>query len=109
MKNFDFENNLFSHPVLDQCEIFTDILKQGFSKFVPTKTVTIRPFDAPWCNKYIRLLLRKKNRNYLLYKKCETEYHRVVNSNNPSPDVITRLLKRKENAHKNLDKLQISL
>ena len=100
MKNYDFENILFSHPVLDQCKIFTNILTQGFSKFVPTKTVTIRPFDAPWCNKYTRLLLRKKNRNYLLYKKCVTEYNRVVNGNNPPPDVVTRLLKRKESACK---------
>ena len=89
VKEYDYENTLFSNPVLDQCKIFTDILTQAFSKFVPTKTVTIRPFDAPWSNKYTHLLLRKKNRNYLIYKKYVTEYNRAANSNNPSPEVVT--------------------
>ena len=36
----------------------------------------------------------------MIYKKYVTEYNRAANSNNPSPEVVTRLLKRKENALK---------
>ena len=68
IKEYDFENAVFSSPLLDQADKFTNVLKQAFAQFVPTKTVTIRPADAPWCNSYTRLLLRKKNRNYLIYK-----------------------------------------
>ena len=36
-----------------------------FFTFVPSKTVMIKPSDQSWCNKFTRLLLRKKNRNKL--------------------------------------------
>ena len=80
IKEYDFENFVFQSPVLDQAEKFTDVLKQAFSQFVPTKTITIRPADAPWCNSYTRLLLRKKNRNYHIYKKYETDYQKLFSS-----------------------------
>ena len=98
VKEFDFENVVFSRPVLNQCELFTSVLSQAFTKFVPTKTVTIRPADAPWSNSYTRLLLRKKNRNYLLYKKYETDYKKVITSNNPKPEIVTRYLSRRDKA-----------
>ena len=63
IKDFDFENVVFSQPINKQTDIYSEILKQGFTQFVPVKTITIRPSDAPWCNSYTRLLLRKKNRN----------------------------------------------
>ena len=62
IKNYDFENTVFCRPIKDQTDIYTKILKEGFLKFVPQKTVTLRNSDAPWCNSYTRLLLRKKNR-----------------------------------------------
>ena len=74
IKEYDFENLVFSSPVLKQTELYTNVLIDAFSKFVPSKNVIIRPFDAPWCTKFTRLLLRKKNRNYLFYKKCDKEY-----------------------------------
>ena len=98
INEFDFENVVFSRPVLNQCELFTSVLSQTFTKFVPTKTVTIRPADAPWSNSYTRLLLRKKNQNYLLYKKYETDYKKVINSNNPKPEIVTRYLSRRDKA-----------
>ena len=98
IKGFDFENVVFSRPVLNQCEIFTNVLTQAFTQFVPTKTVTIRPTDAPWSNSYTRLLLRKKNRNYLFYKKDETEYNKILNSNSPQPEIVTRLLNKRDKA-----------
>ena len=42
-----------------------------------------------------RLLLRKKNRNYQIYKKYETDYQKLLKSNNPQPDIVTRYLNRR--------------
>ena len=91
---------VFSHPVDRQTDIYSDVLKQAFAKYVPVKTITIRPSDAPWCNSYTRLLLRKKNRNYQIYKKYETDYKNILNSNNHRPEIVTRLLNKKDNAFK---------
>ena len=98
MKEFDFENTVFNHPILEQTEIYSNVLKQAFAQFVPIKTVIIRPMDAPWCNSYTRLLLRKKNRNYQIYRKYETDYLKVFNSNNQKPEIVTRCLNRRNKA-----------
>ena len=95
IKNYDFENKVFSHPITDQTDIYTEILKEAFNQFIPVKTIIIRPHDAPWCNSYTRLLLRKKNRNYQIYKKYETDYQKLLRSNNPQPDIVTRYLNRR--------------
>ena len=79
IKNYDFENTLFNQPTTKQAEIFTNILQDAFAKFVPSKTVLIRPSDQSWCNRHTRLLLRKKNRNYYFYKKCELDYNKHKN------------------------------
>ena len=42
--------------------------------------------------------MRKKNRNYKIYKKHETDYKNILNSNNPRPEIITRHLNRKNKA-----------
>ena len=83
---------------LDQTDIFTNVVKQGFDRFIPVKTITIRPTDAPWCNSYTRLLLRKKNRNYLIYKKYETDYKKCLNSKNPRTEILTRCLNKRNKA-----------
>jgi hypothetical protein len=70
----------------------------NFSQVSYHKLLIIRPADAPWSNSYTRLLLRKKNRNYLLYKKYETDYKKVINSNNPKPEIVTRYLSRRDKA-----------
>ena len=98
IKDFDFENTVFSHPITDQTDIYTEILKKAFDQFIPVKTITIRPADAPWCNSYTRLLLRKKNRNYQIYKRYETDYKKFINSNNPRPEIVTRYLNRRNKA-----------
>ena len=94
IKEFDFENAVFNKPILDQTDIYSNILKQAFDQFVPIKTITIRPTDEPWCNSYTRLLLRKKNRNYQIYKTYETDYTNILTSNNPKPEIVTRCLHR---------------
>ena len=93
-----FETVLFSKPVVNQTEIYTEILKQAFEQFIPVKNITIRPTDAPWCNSYTKLLLRKKNRNYQIYKRHEVEYKNILNTNNARPEIVTRLLNRKNKA-----------
>ena len=62
---------------------------------MPVKTITIRPSDAPWCNSYTRLLLRKKNRNYQIYKRYETDYKNIL-KNNPQPEIVTRYLNKRD-------------
>ena len=98
IKEYDFENSIFCRPVKDQTELYTEVLKQGIAKFVPLKTITIRLSDAPWCNSYTRLLLRKKNRNYKIYKKHETDYKNLSNTINPRPEIVTKYLNRKNKA-----------
>ena len=68
-KQFDFENIVFRHPIVNQTEIYSNVLKEAFAKFVPCNSVIIRPSDQSWCNSHTRLLLRKNNRNYYLFKK----------------------------------------
>ena len=98
IKEYDFQNNVFCHPVIQQAELYTNVLSDAFSKFVPSKTVTLRQTDAPWCNTFTRLLLRKKNRNYLLYKKCVLEYKAIISQTDYNPQIATRLLNKRNKA-----------
>ena len=68
LNQIDYESLVFSLPVCDQAEAYSNILIQAREKFVSTKTIVIRPCDQPWVNSYTRLLLRKKNRNYQIFK-----------------------------------------
>ena len=52
----------------------------------------LRPDDQPWSNTYNRLLLRKKYRNYLLYKKTNTDYPYLSNKTNSSSEILKRCL-----------------
>ena len=82
IKCFDFENTVFNKPIFNQAEIYTNILKETFAKFVLCKIVGIRPTDMAWCNAYTRLLQRKKNRNYHIFKKCSCDYPNALNEHN---------------------------
>ena len=64
IKHFDFNNTVISYNVFTQTETYTDVLTEAFSKFVPTRTIQVRPVDQSWTNTFTRLLLRRKNRNY---------------------------------------------
>ena len=87
----------------------TNILTEAFSKFVPTKQIIWRPNDQPWCNSYTRLLLRKKNRNYQLFKKINSQYLVLKNSPETSLETVTRLKNKKKKLSKNQGVLQMSL
>ena len=76
------------------------MLTEALAKFVPTKYIKLRPFEAPWNNSYTRLLLRKKNRNYSIYRKYETEYKNILNTTSTNQEMVTRLLNKRNNALK---------
>ena len=79
--------------------MYSKILQEAFAKFVPSKSVLIRPNDQSWCNGFTRLLLRKKNRNYNFFKKCEADYKNILNKANTDPEVVTRFLQKRNKAH----------
>ena len=74
IKSFDFETNIFSYPLTEQPKRMTNILTGVFQQFVSSKEVEIRPNAPAWTNSYTRLLQRRKNRNYTLYKKANAKY-----------------------------------
>ena len=98
INSLNFDLLVFSQPVSRQAELFTTILTDAFSKFVPCKTITIRQQDQPWTNSYTRLLLRKKNRNYRLFKQVNTQYLNAVNCPYTSNEFVTKLLFKKQRA-----------
>ena len=81
---------VFSHPTEVQADLYNKILIDAFNQFVQSKTITIRANDQPWSNRYTRLLLRKKHRNYQFYKKINNDYNYLINQINTPPDVLTR-------------------
>ena len=46
VKNYDYENKVFSLPYSEQTEAFSKILVEALEKFVPAKSVTIRDNDV---------------------------------------------------------------
>ena len=52
IKNYDYDNTVFSQPILRQADIFNEILINAFSQFIPCKIVTIKHNDQPWCNNF---------------------------------------------------------
>ena len=95
IKNYDFQNIVFSQPLVDQPKLITTILTGAFHKFVPSKQVVIRPNAPAWTNTYTRLLQRQKNRNYIIYKKANSEYIKAVSNSLVSAETLTRLLNKK--------------
>ena len=43
--------------------------------------------------------MRKKNRNYQCYKKCELDYQNILKQPNAAPKLVTRLLNKRNKAH----------
>ena len=99
IKNYDFESKVFSKPVLQQAEAMTCILEAAQRQFVPIKTITINPRDQPWVNSYTRLLMRKKNRNYRIFKKINSQLFSVMNKQGVSEELVTRLKDKKKLVH----------
>ena len=49
IKDSDFCNTVCNLPIENQAETYTKILQDAFYKFVPRKTVLIRPSNQSWC------------------------------------------------------------
>ena len=99
LNEINYDNLVFSKPVSQQAEAYSDILIAAREQFVPTKQITIRPCDQPWVNSYTRLLLRKKNKNYQIFKKDMSNYTNAV-SKNYEQEIVTRLSNKKQKSYK---------
>ena len=99
IKNIDFDTHVFSKPYIDQAKAFSSVLSDAFTKYVHSQTITIRPCDQPWTNTYTRLLLRKKNRNYIFFKKANSSYLHALSKPHTSPETVTILLSKKDKAY----------
>jgi hypothetical protein len=74
LNEFNFDLEVFSKPTSEQADAFSKVLIAAREKFIPTKQITIRPTDQPWTNAFTRLLLRRKSRNYLIFKKASISH-----------------------------------
>ena len=101
IKEFDFQTSVFNLPFDQQAEKFIKVLEKAFNQFIPKKTIFIKDNSPPWCNKYTRLLIRKKNRNYKFFKKTSNQLSNATKNNNSDFELITRLSLRKSKAHNN--------
>ena len=101
IKEFDFNTSIFTKNVCSQAEVFSQVLLDAFEKFIPSKTITIKPNAPAWSNTYTRLLLRKKNRNYSIFKKASTNLINAQNNQSESQDVLISLLNKKNKTYKN--------
>ena len=99
LKTFDFQSAVFSKPIINQAEAFSNILSEAVAKFVPTKEIIIKPTDQPWTNSYTKLLIRKKNRNYQLFKKSNNKYLNAISKPNVPQEIVTRLKNKKNKDH----------
>ncbi len=99
IKGFDYESTVFSLPITEQAEYFSNFLTETVVKFVPTKKVVMKPTDQPWLCSYTRLLIRRKNRNYQFFKKVNCQYRSSINNPNISEETVTRLKNKKDKAH----------
>ena len=83
IKSYDFETNLFSKP-LDQATLMIHFLSATQNIFIQKKKYIIIQNDQPWVNSYTRLLLKRKNRNYRIFKKVNGELMSVLNKHGRS-------------------------
>ena len=61
----------------------------------------VRPDTPAWSNTYTRLLLRKKNRNYRLFKKASCKLANALTNPSCTDEYITILQNKKSKSHKN--------
>ena len=58
-ENWDFIETL---TVDESCETLTEIILKHMSEFIPSKNVTIRPDDKPWCDSELRHFSKCRDR-----------------------------------------------
>ena len=69
--NFDWDN-LLKEDINESCRLFTDKIMYSAGEFIPHKVVTVRTFDKPFYNGYLRRLRRKVNRLHQKAKHTKT-------------------------------------
>ena len=98
LKEFDFDTDVLSKPTSEQADALSKVLIAAREKFIPSKQITIHPTDQPWTNKFTRLLLRRKSRNYLIFKKASIKHKNYVSKPDADIGVSTRLKNKKDKA-----------
>ena len=73
------------------------ILIDALDKFVPLKSYTARSQDQPWATAHTRLLLRKKNRNYKIFRDANFSYESARANPDSTEQDLTRLLNNRAN------------
>ena len=99
LNNIDYNTKVFSLPIIEQADAYSDILIEAFNRLVPSKLITIRESDQPWLNKFTCLLIRKKNRNYALLRRATVKLTTANSTPNVSPDFITQLTNKKNTCY----------
>ena len=99
LNEFNFDSEVLARPTSEQADAFSKVLIAAREKFIPTKQITIHPTDQPWTNKFTRLLLRRKSRNYLIFKKAAIKHKTYVSSPDANEDISTRLRDKKQRAY----------
>ena len=92
---------MFSQNICHQTETYSKVLQNALDQFVPQKVICFRPDDPPWLNSYTRLLLRKKNCNYRLFKTAAKNLANAISNPHKSQEYITILVNKKSKANKN--------
>ena len=77
--NLDWNSVLKDNVHIDDLtESFTAKLLEIAKRHIPIRKITIRSKDKPWCTKYIRNLIKKRNRWSTLYNRSGSEYHKLM-------------------------------
>ena len=97
LDNVDWQEKVYNLPTKEQPSAMASLLTEALNRFVPTKTFKAHTNDQPWTNAHTRRLLRKKNRNYKLFKKANETYIAAKNNPQSTPETVTKLLNNKQN------------
>ena len=88
LDKIDFQESVFNLNVIDQPSALSNILINALKKFVPCKSYTARALDQPWSTAKTRQLLRKKNRNYKIFKEANIKYLNTKSNPNSSVETV---------------------
>lgn len=103
LENKDWSEVYAKTTVDQQCETWTKLYTQSLKQFIPCKTISINPNEAPWMKHEIKLLMRKKERAYKKARRTNKEkdhekYRKFRN------ETVTKIREAKEEYDSNLAK-----
>lgn len=97
LKTTNFNDIVFNKPIEQQAETFSKFLIKTIETFVPVKYVKYHSKDQPWSTKLTKLLQRKKNRNYIVYKKTNECLLNALNKQSMPDEILTKLQDKVKN------------